>query len=160
MRFEAESSRLIRKAAEIARNFGHSYVGSEHLLTAFSCESGWIGRLLGGCGFNEKIARLSVAAVHGSGTPDLPLPQGLTREAKSILYDAGCEARRLGSRGIRKSHIFLSLLRSECTGTQMLLDIASVDRNEIFTRTVEYMQWEGVAGDKPKKGVVDLKLLE
>ena len=160
MRFETESNQLLWSAAEIARDLGHSYVGSEHLLAAFSSESGWMGRMLNSCGLNEKIAKLSIAAVRGSGTPALPLPQGLSSDAKQILFDAGCEAKRLGSRGIQKSHILLSLLRSRCAGTQLLFDIAAVDRNEMFTRTLEYMQWEGKSLEKAKKGVVDLKLLE
>ena len=160
MRFEAESSSLILEAAGIAREFGHSYVGSEHLLAALSCQAGWIGHLLSSHGLNGKTTRLSVSAVWGSGTPDLPLPQGLTQEAKGILCDAGREARRLGSRGIRRCHILLSLLRREHTGAQILFSLASVDRNEVFTRTIEYMQWEAVEPNKVKKGAVGLKLLE
>ena len=160
MRFEAESSSLILEAAGIAREFGHSYVGSEHLLTALSCEAGWIGHLLSSCGLSGKAARLSVSAVWGTGTPDLPLPQGLTNEAKRILGDAGQEARRLGSRGICRSHILLSLLRTEHTGAQLLLSLAAVDRNEVFTRTIEYMQWTADEPVKSKGGAVGLKLLE
>ena len=160
MRFETESSSLILQAAGIAREFGHSYVGSEHLLAALSCQAGWIGHLLSSHGLNGKTARLSVSAIWGSGTPDLPLPQGLTQEAKGILGDAGREARRLGSRGIRRCHILLSLLRTEHTGAQMLFNLAAVDRNEVFTRAIEYMQWEAIEPIKAKKGAVGLKLLE
>ena len=103
MRFEAESTQLIQQAASLARELGHSYVGSEHLLMALGNQSGWIGQLLDNCGFNGKLARLYAASVWGRGTPDLPLPQGLTGTAKQILGDAGKEARRLGSRRIGRS---------------------------------------------------------
>ena len=160
MRFETESRRLILEAAGIAREFGHSYVGSEHLLVALSCEAGWIGQLLGSCGLNGHTARCAVAHSFGNGTPDLPLPQGLTKEAKKILANAGQEARRLGNRGISRCHILLSLLRGEYTGAQVLLRLAAVDGNEVFTRAIEYMQWQADAPVKSKKGAVDLKLLE
>ena len=44
MRFETDCRQLILEAAEIARDCGHSYVGSEHLLAALCCESGWVDR--------------------------------------------------------------------------------------------------------------------
>ena len=160
MRLEAESNRLILEAAEIARNFGHSYVGSEHLLVALSNAPGWIGCLLASCGFSGKIARLSVLAVQGSGAPELPLAQGLTVQAREILGDAGREARRLGSREVGNCHILLSLLRTEHTGAQALLCMAGVDCNEVFTRALEYIRWETPETGKPRKGAVELKLLE
>lgn len=160
MRLEADTSHLILVAAGIAREFGHSYVGSEHLLAALSYSCGWIGQLLGSCGLNAHMARCAVAHCIGSGTPDLPLPQGLSGEVKRILACAGQEARRLGSRQIGRHHILLSLLRGDYVGAQMLLSLTGVDRDEIFTRTVEYMQWQADAPAKTKKGAVDLKLLE
>ena len=160
MRLEAESSRLILEAADIAREFGHSYVGSEHLLAALCDESGWIGQLLGSYGLGRQTVHCIISASWGVGIADLPLPQGLSGQSKRILRDAGREARRLGSRGIKKCHILLSLLRTNHTGAQRVLNFAAVDCNEMFTRTVEFMQWETTAPVKSKKGVTDLKLLE
>ena len=127
---------------------------------ALSCETGWIGQLLGSCGFDGRLARLGTSAKWGIGTPNLPLPQGLSPAVKRILRDAGREARRLGSQEIGNSHILLSLLRQEKNGAQILLKLAAVDRNEVFTRTVEHMHWEVVAPTKYKREGLDLKLLE
>ena len=159
MRFDPGSIRLIREAAGVAREFGHSYVGSEHLLVALSSQPGWIGQLLAGCGVSNRTARCAISGICGNGTPDLPLPQGLTGEYKRILRNAGKEALRLGSREVRTHHLLLSLLRTERTGAQKLLRLVAVDRNEIFTQAVERMQWE-TAPVKPKKGAMNLKLLE
>ena len=151
MHLTADSSRLIRQAAGVAREFGHSYVGSEHLLTALCCETGWIGQLLGSVGFDGQTAKYAIFCTAGKGVRDMPLPQGLTKEAKRILRDAGQEARRLGSQGIGRCHIFLSLLRTEHTGAQALLDITAVDRGAVFTRAIEYMHWEAMGPEKTKK---------
>ena len=159
MRFETECRRLILNAAGIARGFGHSYVGSEHLLVALSSEPGWVGQLLGSFGLGVETMRYMVSAILGVGTPDMPLPQGFTWEAKEILRAAGREAHRFGKREISGGHVLLSLLRTRSSGAQIVLNFASVDRNEIFTRTVEYMQWEGKPS-KTRKGADELKLLE
>ena len=159
MYLETESRQLILAAAGIAREFGHSYVGSEHLLAALSCEPGWIGQLLGSFGLNGHTTRSVVSYAIGKGTPDLPLVHGLSKEVRNILKGAGREARRLGSRKISRSHILLALLRGGHTGSQLLLDLAAVDQNEIFTRAVEYIGWEKYPA-KVKKGAGELKLLE
>ena len=159
MYLETESRQLILAAAGIAREFGHSYVGSEHLLAALSCEPGWIGQLLGSFGLNGHTTRSVVSYAIGKGTPDLPLVHGLSKEVRNILKGAGREARRLGSRKIGRSHILLALLRGGHTGSQLLLDLAAVDQNEIFTRAVEYIGWEKYPA-KVKKGAGELKLLE
>ncbi len=159
MRFDAQCRRLILEAAGIARGCGHSYVGSEHLLAALCCQAGWVGQLLGSYGLGAETARYAVSVLWGSGTPDMPLPQGLTWEAKEILRDAGREARRLGKNEIGRCHVLLSLLRADHTGAETLLNMVSVDRNEIFTRTVEHMLWEETPS-RAKKGAGDLKLLE
>jgi len=160
MRFEMKSTRLIMEAGAVARELGHSYVGSEHMLIALSREPGWIGQMFLNSGFGSGMAWLSAAMALGSGTPDLPLPQGLTRELKDILKDAGREARRLDSRTVGRYHILLSLMRREHSGAAHLLKQAAVDRNEIFTRVIEHMQWEKTETYKPKKEAADLKLLE
>ena len=159
MHLEAESKHLILEAAGIAREFGHSYVGSEHLLAALSSCPGWIGQLLGSFGLNGHTVRCAVQQAVGKGTPDLPLIHGLTKEVRNILKDAGQEARRLGSRRIRKGHILLSLLRAQPSRAQMLLGLAAVDQNEVFTRAIEHIRWEG-SPSKAKKGAGELKLLE
>ncbi|MBE6958643.1 MAG: ATP-dependent Clp protease ATP-binding subunit [Ruminococcaceae bacterium] len=160
MYLEPESNRLIQEAAGIARNFGHSYVGSEHILIALSSNNGWVGQLLAGFGLSRDLTKCAALGFCGNGTPCLPLPQGLTPSVKAILRDAGREARRFGSAGVGASHILLSLLRARSCGAQRMLDGVQADRNEMFTRTIEYMQWQSQAPAKIKKGAVELKLLE
>ena len=111
MRLEPEGSRVIIDAADVAREFGHSYVGSEHLLLALVRGGGWISQLLRSYGLNGNTGKCIVGALWGGGIPDMPLPQGFTEEARSILYDAGQEARNMGRRAIDKRHILLALLR-------------------------------------------------
>ena len=67
MRYSREVQPFLLRAAEKARNFGHSYVGSIHLLLALSQEQGVAGQLLRNAGmeteFSEDISLLK--ARHG-----------------------------------------------------------------------------------------------
>ncbi len=160
MRYDGEAASLILSAADQARRLGHSYVGSEHLLLALVQEPGWIGQLLRSFGMTAERAGLFASALRGNGTPDLPLPQGLTAGARGILSEAGGEARRMGSKGVCAAHILLALLRKDKTAAQELLSLAAVDRDEVFTRAIDYLQWETARSVPFRKEAADMKLLE
>ena len=128
MHYDANASRLILTAARWARDLGHSYVGSEHLLLALTQEPGWTGQLLRSSGLDTDIVQLFARGLNGSGRSDLPLPQGLSRSARGILRGAAAEAKRLQSRQVGSLHILLSLLRQQDTGAQELMSAAAADR--------------------------------
>ena len=160
LRYEEKTTQLIREAAGIAQGLGHSYVGSEHLLLALSSGSGWISNLLVSYGLDRQSGEAALRSLFGSGTANLPLPQGLSNGAKNTLRGAYREARAQGSSGIRCSHVLLSLLRSEKTGAQRLLSMVCADKNEIFTRAITCMyRLENVQQGNMKEAV-KTKLLE
>ena len=160
MQYDPDAACLILIAAERARQLGHSYVGSEHLLLALTETKGWPGQLLRETGLEPELAQLFARGLRGRGRSNMPLPQGLTCAFWDVLQNAGQEARLLRSRNVGCGHILLSLLRREGTGAQEILALAAVDRGLLFTQAIDYMKWENVAYSKPKKEAVVTKLLE
>ncbi len=160
MRFGVDATGLILSAAQQARRFGHSYVGSEHLLLAMVRSSGWTMQILCGAGLDPVLVERLVPFLYGSGTSDLPLPQTFTASARNILADAAKEARRLGSRQVGDLHILLGMLRSKRSAAMELLTISDVDSDEVFTRIIDHLNWEAKAPAKMKKEAVSTKLLE
>ena len=55
MHYEAEAQALIYAAAQKARGFGHSYVGSVHLLLALAEGKNLAGQLLRWAGFDPGL---------------------------------------------------------------------------------------------------------
>ena len=80
MRYAAGATELILSAGRCARGLGHSYVGSIHILIALAEEPGSTGQLLRAVGLEPELLRQLAGVLFGTGTQDLPLPQGLTRE--------------------------------------------------------------------------------
>lgn len=160
MQFETDAQGLILAAGRKARALGHSYVGSVHLLLALAKEPGLAGQLLRGAGFESDLAESMALVLYGVGTPDLPLPQGFSGQARRVLKGAREEARQLGSRQVRCVHILLALLRREKTAAGDLLILNGVDAGVLFTRTVEYLQWNGTLDQKREREAVSTKLLE
>ena len=159
MRYSSDARALIRLSAGQARHLGHSYVGSVHLLLAL-WGAGAAGDILAFGGMDPELIRGLVCGVYGVGTPDLPLPQGFSRQARQILRQAEREAKALGSRQITAMHILLALLRLEGSGAWELLNITGVDTQLLFTQAAEYVRRGEQPVFKGKKEAVTTKLLE
>ena len=159
MRFSADARRLIGDSAAKAKELGHSYVGSVHMLLAI-LESGGTGNLLVFHGVDPALIRGLACVFYGSGTPGLPLPQGLSRQAKHILRQAAEEAKSLDSRQICRDHILLALLRREGCGAWNLLTTCGADPGVLFSHVAEHIRREADPGLKRKKEAVNMKLLE
>ena len=140
MRYDVASLELIRRAGDRARKLGHSYVGSGHLLLALAEEKDHPGRVLRQSGAEPELMEDMMALLHGKGAP-LPLPQGLSPNARKILRGAAAEAKEQGSRTIGKMHLLLALLRREHTTAGELLMLSGIDAQILFSQTVETIRW-------------------
>ena len=160
MHYTRSADELLRSAFSQAQRRGHSYVGSEHILLALLEDAGWPGRILCGAGLDPGIIGQMATLLYGAGSASLPLPQGFTGSARKILRLAAKEALRLNAREVDSAHLLLALLRCRQSAAQELMCIAQVDADEVFTRTVDYLQWQKDAPAKQKKEAVATKLLE
>ena len=160
MRYHGQTEEVIQKSGEKARLFGHSYVGSIHLLAALAETAGGTGQFLRSLGLDPELTETMARLFYGMGTPDLPLPQGLTANARQILRCAARECRHQGSRQIEPMHVLMALARVEGTSAAELLRMSGISQETLFTHTVEYLQWEALSSRKIKKEAVMTKLLE
>ncbi len=159
MRYSTHAKRVLVESSRIARDLGHSYVGSAHLLMALRKNTEKTGKVLQAAGVEESLTEQMVKVLYGTGTPGLPLPQGFTGKMRKILTDAGQEARLQHSNQVEPMHLLLALLRQQKTGAGELLILNGVDREALFTRTVELLQWTHQPEQKEKEAV-RTKLLE
>ncbi len=160
MRYHTLTNELIRSSGEKARELGHSYVGTIHILLALFDQPGEVGNLLRLLGADPEILLALSQQLYGRGTPDLPLPQGFTSKARELFYLAAREARSRGSREILPVHVLLALSREEDTEAGKLLEIFGIGANALFTQTLECLQREENAPVRAKKEAVTTKLLE
>ena len=160
MRYHLCTRELICLAGRKARAMGHSYVGSAHLLLALLLQPGIPGQLLRAAGADPVLTEEMTLLFFGAGTPELPLPQGLSHGARGILRGAAREARRLESRDVEPIHVLLALARRGDSAAGELLELEGVPPEELFHRTVEFMTWERQAPGRIKKEAAAMKLLE
>ena len=160
MRYNMETESLLRRSAGKARNLGHSYVGSAHLLLAMAAEPGGMGLVLRQLGVDPDLTESMALLLYGAGTPDLPLPQGLTAEVRDLLRFAAREARQQSGREIEPHHILLAMARREGTAASELLQLNGISADTLFTHTMDYLRWEQQVFTRVKKEAVTTRLLE
>ncbi|MBP3684155.1 MAG: ATP-dependent Clp protease ATP-binding subunit [Oscillospiraceae bacterium] len=160
MRYHTEVEQLLRGCAQKARSLGHSYVGSVHLLLVMSREPEGMGLVLRQLGVDPDLTEAMAQLLYGAGTPDLPLPQGLTPEVRELLRGAAREARQQGQRCVQPHHLLLAMARREHSGAGELLQLSGVSADALFTYTLDHLRWEQEIRAKAKKEAVTTRLLE
>ncbi len=137
MRYTQQAIDVILSAAAQARSMGHSFVGSVHLLWALSKERIGPALLLRQRGLNPELIQDVAAVLYGVGSPELPLPQGFSEEARKILRNSASEAELLGDRQVSPLHILLSMTRRTDAAATTVLLVAGVNPDELFTDLLE-----------------------
>ncbi len=160
MRYHTLTMDLIQRAFRKAKDLGHSYVGSAHLLLVMAQEGGLSGQVLRALGLEPELTEALVQLLYGMGTPDLPLPQGLTQEVKEILAWASREAKQQGCREVKTHHLLLAMARQEQSDAYELLKINGISADALFNHTLDYLRWEETAPGRGKREAVTTKLLE
>ena len=160
MRYHLQTVELIQGAGNVARTMGHSCVDAVHLLLALQQQAGPAGYLLRSMGLDPELTRLLTGVLCGEGSARLPLPQGLTTEARCVLRGAAAEARQADCREIEPMHVLISLARQPSALTGEILQYSGVGKEALFSSAVEYLRWEQDGPAKLKKEAVVTKLLE
>ena len=160
MRYHPQTNELLARTGQMARSYGHSYVGSAHLLLGLASGQDASGQLLKAMGLDADMTGNLVQLLYGLGTPGLPLPQGLTGTVRVILRSAAAEARNRRTNQIRPIHVLLALSRQWDCAAGELLSLNGIDPDVLFTQALDYLQWEQTAPARGKKEAVSTKLLE
>ena len=137
MRYQEQAKRLLLDAGQMARDLGHSSVGSAHLLLALAQMPDKWGKFLRFSGFCPIKGADIARALYGAGTKGLPLPMGFSPQAREIFAEAGRQAKLQDCREVGTVHILLALLRREKTGARDLLLLSALDADVLFSRVVE-----------------------
>ena len=160
MRYSQDATDVIIAAAAGARELGHGFVGSVHLMLALSREPGEAGRLLRQLGLRAQLAYDIGAVLYGVGTPGLPLPQGFSTQARKTLRCAAGEAELLGCRTVRPIHILLALTRREKAAAAMVFRVAGLEPDQVFTAALTWSSGASAQSVPNKKEGSSMKLLE
>ncbi len=149
MEYTKQARMALDTAQEIADEFQHPYVGTEHLLLALrETETGVAAQVLAANGVDtDSIERVIGELVSPVGYGNAVKNPGPSPRLEFILEESAAEARRLGADRIGTEHMLLTLIReTDCVAARILqtlganiqkicqdiLDVLGVDPREYY----------------------------
>ena len=124
-RFTQKAQNTLNNSLRYAREMGHTYVGSEHLLLALSAEEDSMSRkILEKYGAAPEQIREKIVEMVGEGDESDVTAGDLTPRTKRIIQNSAVESQRAGQNYIGTEHLLLALLaESDCVGVKILEDL-------------------------------------
>ena len=146
-RFTQSAQNALDKALEYARSFGHTYVGSEHILLGLMSESdGIASKLLEKRSASLDDSKNMVKEISGQGRPTNVGAADMTPRTKKIIESSAYQAMRLGQNYIGTEHLLLGLLsESDCVAVR-ILSAQGVNLNDLANDLVAYIKGVGDGG--------------
>lgn len=150
--FSENSTRALNLALEAARQFGHGYIGTEHLLLGLlRADGGVSSKVLLDAGLTDEFVVERIKENVGVGVPSDVSGQDMTPRLKRILERSFVEARRTGNYIIGTEHILMSLLEEPNCQAVEIIESAGIDIRSLYSDVIESMGLS-VAGDTYRDG--------
>ena len=121
-RLTQTAQNALNRSMYYAREMGHTYIGSEHILLGLLAEEdGVASRLLQRRGVTMERTRELIADFAGVGSRTDVGPGDMTPRTKHIIESSALEAAQYGQNYIGTEHILLALLdEPDCVGVKLL----------------------------------------
>ncbi|MBQ9086104.1 MAG: ATP-dependent Clp protease ATP-binding subunit [Clostridia bacterium] len=158
-KFTQKAQNTLNRSLSLARELGHTYIGSEHLLLGLLAEEDSIAaRLLLAKGADSARIRKRVIDLSGSGSFSDVSPSDMTPRARRIIEASAKESAKCGNHYIGTEHLLLALLNDrDCMGVR-ILDAEGIPSSELRSDVNAFLaasghkaeQGEGKASEKPK----------
>ncbi|HHU50033.1 MAG: ATP-dependent Clp protease ATP-binding subunit [Caldicoprobacterales bacterium] len=144
-RFTERAQKALIYAQEEARNLGHNYVGTEHLLLGLLREGeGAAAQVLKSLGMDSNKTREQVENLVGKGSFNFTEGFGYTPRTKRVMELSFYEARNLGHNYVGTEHLLLSLIREGEGVAARILKDSGVDLQQVREQIIKMLKEEGV----------------
>ena len=138
-KFTLKAQNSLSAALKIAKEFGHSYVGTEHLLLGLlSIKDCIASKALVKAGVTESAVKREVENISGVGTYGYISSKDMTPGCKRIIERASSEHQSRGHRYIGTEHILFAILTDRGCVACKLLELLKADVNEIKNNLENY----------------------
>ncbi len=142
--FTSRANMAIENTIEAARQLGHGYIGTEHLLLGL-CQTGdsMAARTLSKFGISDTLVLNKIAEEIGTGVPTNLSLQDVTPRLKRIIQNSVIEASHAGANLVGTEHLLMALLRENESKAAEIIRSEGADAREIFEEVVSQ---QGLAG--------------
>ncbi len=131
-RFTQKAEHALEGALTAAREMGHTYIGSEHLLLALALEPESVSaKLMQARGIAAEQLRTAIEDASGLGSPTRITPADMTPRTKKIIESAATEAQQSGVGYIGTEHLLLAILTERDSAALRILTLLRVNVQEL-----------------------------
>ena len=156
-KFTQSAANSINKALFYAREFGHTYVGSEHILLGLLSERDSIAaKIMEARGITFDTTKELFLKSTGSGGRSNVTPNDMTPRTKKIIETSSYEAMKLNQNYIGTEHLLLAVLtESDCVAVKLITE-QNVNSKDLYSDIMTSIQ--GITGGRvnPPDGDVNI----
>ncbi len=131
-RFTQKAQNTLNNALRFAKELGHTYIGSEHLLLALCAESDSVAaKILGKRAVSAERVRAEIVTLVGEGSGSDVSPADMTPRTKRIIEHSAIESHRAGQSYIGTEHLLLALCAEGDSVAAKILENLHAPANEV-----------------------------
>ena len=153
-RFTPTAENALNRTLVCARELGHTYIGTEHLLLALSAgEDSAAKSILEKNGVFYDTLRSKIVSLCGEGTESEVGPNDMTPRCRRVIENASYEAIRCGASLIGTEHLLLALLsESDSVAVRILSSEFGIVLSELVGEILAYTRGasEGFPAENPR----------
>ena len=137
-KFTERAEKALEISNEIAIEFGHNYIGTEHLLYGLIKEGeGVASKVLENQNVTEDAVLGKIEELIGRGETRNAQTIGFTPRTKRVIENAFIESRKLGSDYIGTEHILIGIMReADSIAVRIMLDL-NVNPQKLYNEIVK-----------------------
>ncbi len=135
--FTQKSNDVLNLAIKASENFGHNYIGSEHILLGLvKAEAGLAYSILEEKGIDAASVENFIKENIGIGNPTRLTPDDFTPRSKRVLDNAFQIARGLLHSFVDTEHLLMALLQESDSYAVRFLNSMGIDEQQLFEEIV------------------------
>lgn len=153
-KFTKSGEKVLEIANELATDFGHDYIGTEHILYGLSCEENGVGgKVLEKKNIYPEDVLDKIEELIGGQIKENAKVLGFTPRTKKVLESAYIEAQKLDSKLIGTEHILIGLVNEPDSIAIKILEDLKVRPEDIYEEIANVLNEfeEKINGYKDKK---------
>ena len=156
-KFTQSATNSINKALFFAREFGHTYIGSEHILLGLLSERESIAaKIMESRGITFDTTKDILIKSTGSGGRSNASPNDMTPRTKKIIESSSYEAMKLNQNYIGTEHLLLAILsESDCVAVKLITE-QNVNSKDLYNDIMSNIQ--GISGSRINPSDSDMNI--
>ena len=149
-RFTVKAQNVLNNSLRLARELGHTYIGSEHLLLSLTAEKeGVAAKLLEKRGVTYENVKEALIREVGEGTHSDVTPADMTPRTKRIIEHSAVESHRTGQNYIGTEHILAALLMEGDSVAAKILEELHASLSDIKADLTAFFGVSNESGEPP-----------